>query len=106
MFVLYYIFHGIALGGINSAFINLIFDYVSTERRADALAITQAFAGLAGFLATLIVSPIITSIQNNGNNIFGLQIYAQQFFSVLSLLITIITILYIRKVFISNKPTR
>lgn len=50
MFTLYYIFHGIAMGGINSALINLVFNYVSPDKRADSLAITQAAAGLAGFL--------------------------------------------------------
>lgn len=35
--------------GVNSALINLVYDYVDTEQRADALALCQAFAGLAGF---------------------------------------------------------
>ena len=70
MFVLYYVFHGIALGGINSALINLIFDYVPIKQRADSLAITQAIAGFTGFVTTLLISPIISHIQNNGNNVF------------------------------------
>lgn len=98
MFGLYYLLHGIALGGINSALINLIFDYVPTEKRADSLAITQALSGLTGFLTTLSVSPLISLIQNNGNKIFGINIYAQQFVSVFGFLITVLAMLFVRNV--------
>lgn len=103
MFILYNILHGIALGGINSALINLIFDYVPIEKRADSLAITQAFAGFTGFLTTLCISPLVSYIQNNGNKIFGLTLYAQQFVTILALLFTVIAIFYIRYVFIRKK---
>ena len=93
-FVLYYILHGVALGGINSALINLIFDYVPTEQRSDSLAITQAAAGLTGFLTTLFVSPLVTLIQKNGNRIFGLPLYAQQFVTVIALIFTVTAIVY------------
>ena len=36
IFVLFNIFHGIALGGINSALVNLVFDYAPVEMRSDA----------------------------------------------------------------------
>lgn len=64
IFSLYSILHGIALGGINSALTNLIFDYVPPEKRADSLAVTQSIAGLTGFLATLCISPLVSHIQN------------------------------------------
>ena len=103
MFVLYYLLHGIALGGLNSALINLIFDYVPVEKRADSLAVTQAFAGLSGFLTAALASPLVAVIQANGNKIFGVNIYAQQFVSILSFIVSIIAILYIRKNFINKK---
>ena len=99
MFILYNILYGIALGGINSALINLIFDYVPYETRADSLAVTQAFAGLAGFLATLCISPLVSYIQQNNNSIFGFPIYAQQFVSIIALVFTALTIIYARVAF-------
>ena len=84
-FVLYYVLHGIALGGINSALTNLIFEHIPGEKAADALAVTQAFAGLAGFVATLTVSPLVSYIQKSGNRIFGMPVYAQQLVTVLAL---------------------
>ena len=106
LFVLYNILHGIALGGINSALINLIFDYVPIEKRADSLAITQALAGLTGFLATLCISPLVSFIQSNGNKVFGLPIYAQQFVSMIALVFTLLTIFYTRCAFIKNTKQR
>ncbi|MBR4073210.1 MAG: MFS transporter, partial [Clostridia bacterium] len=98
MFALYYILHGVAMGGINSALINLIFDYVDVEKRSDSLAICQAAAGLLGFLATLVSSGFVKYIQNNGNEIFGITLYSQQILSFLSLVFTVVSIIYIRTV--------
>lgn len=103
MFILYNVFHGIALGGINSALINLIFDYVPQEKRADSLAITQALAGFTGFLTTLCISPLVSYIQKNGNTVFGLPIYAQQFITIIALIFTVVAIFYTRVVFIKKK---
>jgi Na+/melibiose symporter-like transporter len=102
-FVLYYILHGIALGGINSALTNMIFEHIPGEKAADALAVTQAFAGLAGFLATLAVSPLVSCIQKSGNRIFGIPVYAQQLVTVLALLFTVFAIIYTRCVFIQKE---
>ena len=49
MCIRYHVFHGIAMSGINSALINLVFDYVPVVNRADSLAITQSAAGLPAF---------------------------------------------------------
>lgn len=102
MFILYYVLHGIAMGGINSALTNLVFENVPSEKSSDALAITHSVAGLAGFLTTLCVSPLVTYIQQNNNSIFGFQIYAQQFVSILSLVFIILAIIYTRFVFIKK----
>ena len=103
MYALYIIIHSIAMGGLNSAMINLIYDYVEVNKRADSLAITQAFAGLTGFLTTLAVSPFVSFVQANNNTLFGLQVYAQQALSLLSLVLTAITICYVRLVVMKIK---
>lgn len=103
MFALYYFFYGIAMGGINSALINLVFDYVPPEKRSDSLAVTQAVAGAVGFLTTVALSPLITYMQKNGNMIFGIHIYAQQLCTLISLLFTVIAVIYVRKIIIKIK---
>ena len=97
MFALYYVFYGIAMGGINSALINLVFDYADTDTRSDSLAITQAVSGLVGFLTTVGVSPLLPYVQGNPPVIFGISVYAQQLCTLISLLFTAAAVLYVRK---------
>lgn len=106
MFTLYYVLNGMAMGGINSALINLIYDYVSVERRADSLAICQSAAGVTGFVATLAVSPLVSAIQNNGNTFMGVSVYAQQVVSMIAVVIAVIAILYVRFVLIKKRKAR
>lgn len=96
MFALYYIVHGIAMGGVNSALINLVFDYVPHESRADSLAICQAIAGVVGFVTTLAVSPLVSLIQKNHNEVFGIPMYAQQLMSLVSAVILLVAAVYVR----------
>jgi hypothetical protein len=93
----YYIFHSIAMGGINSSLVNMIFDYAPHSLRADALAISQAASGVAGFLATLAVSPVVSLMQAGGNSLFGLTVYPQQVISLFSLVLMGVLILFLRK---------
>ncbi len=102
MFALHYALHGFAMGGISSALINLIFDYVPSEKRADSLAVSQAAAGLAGFLTTLAVSPLVSHIQARGNTFLGFNLYAQQVVSIISVILILAVIVYVRKVLIKG----
>lgn len=95
LFTVYYLCYSAAQGGINSALINLVFDYVPVERRADSLAISQALSGLAGFFATLCISPLVTHIQQNGNRLLGIPVYAQQVTSFIAFVFTLVAIIYI-----------
>lgn len=87
--------HAIGLSVINSATINLIYDYVAPERRTVAYAFQQTIAGVAGFLIVTLLSPIVTLMQNNGNNIFGVTVYAQQIFALFSALVCAFAVVYI-----------
>ncbi|MBQ8393003.1 MAG: MFS transporter [Clostridia bacterium] len=95
MFAAYRILYSVAMGGINSALINLCYDYVSPEKRVHALAVTQALAGLAGFFSTLIVSMLVGSIQENGNTFMGMYLYAQQVVSAIAFVLTVAVIVYV-----------
>ncbi len=98
MFAIYYMLHGIAMGGINSGAINLIYDYVEPHQRTGALAIRGALAGLVGFATTLIFTVPVARITENGNMLFGIPVYAQQVMSAVALVLTLILILYLNLV--------
>ena len=94
--ILYTLLHGISMGGINSGLSNIIFDYAPKHARSDALALSQAISGLVGFLATLAVSPLVGFIQDNGNTLFGIPIYAQQLLAIISAIMFLFLSLYIK----------
>lgn len=102
-YTLYYALYAVAMGGINSALTNLVFDYVAPETRSNALALSQAVSGLAGFLTTLVVSGLVTHIQNNGNTLFGLHVYAQQVVSALAFIFTAAAVVYVTLVILKEK---
>ena len=98
MIALYYAFHGAAMGGINSALTNMIFDYVPYETRSDSLAVTQAAAGLCGFLTTLCASPLVAYIQQG-----EFPLYAQQVMTIIGLVFVLATVAYVRFVILPQQ---
>ncbi|MBR1868164.1 MAG: MFS transporter [Clostridia bacterium] len=97
-YTIYYMLSAIAMAGINSATINLIYDYVDKEKRTGALALKSAFAGFAGFFTTLAVSPLVSYIQSNGNKFLGLNAYAQQVVSAIAAIVLVSLIIYLNAV--------
>ncbi len=95
VYTIYYTLNAIAMGGINSALINLCYDYVTPDKRTDALAVSLSISGVCGFLTTLAVSPIVSAVQRNGNVVLGINIYAQQILSAMACLMTLVTMLYV-----------
>ena len=98
VYTIYYVTHCIGLGGVNSSLINFVYDYVERGERTVAFALSQAFGGLTGFLTTLCVSPLVKSIQKNGNHFLGLHVYAQQVVSVFSVIALILLTVYLNTV--------
>lgn len=97
-YTVYYLLNAVAMAGINSGTINLIYDYVGVEMRTGALALQGTLAGTAGFLTTLAASVPVSLIQKNGNTLFGLPIYAQQFQSAVGLAVVIGILIYLNTV--------
>ncbi len=94
-YTIYYALYAIAMGGINSALINLVFDMVGPEMRSNALALSQSVSGVAGFFMTLLVSGLVDFIQKSGNTFLGLNLYAQQVTSAIAFVFTAIAVAYV-----------
>ena len=105
LFTIYSIIHAIGQAGINSAIVNLAYDYVDDNQKTGAVALVNTFSGFAGFFTTLALSPLVDHIQRNGNKLFGINIYAQQLLSLISLLGTIAILIYLITV-ISKIPSK
>lgn len=91
-FTTYYVCYAVAMAGIGNAAMNVVFDYVDASKRADALAVTQVVAGICGFATTLLASPLVTYVQDNGNMFLGMHVYAQQILSLLSCVLYLLAI--------------
>ena len=94
-FVLYSLLYAVATAGVENCEMNLAYRAVSEERRTGALALRMAIVGIVSFLTTLLISPLVMYIQNNGNNFLGIGVYAQQVVSALSALIVGLVLAYL-----------
>ncbi|MBP3333477.1 MAG: MFS transporter [Clostridia bacterium] len=104
MFTLYYVLFAVAMAGINSGTVNLVYDYVPHNQRVAALALQNSIAGIIGFLTTTVVSLLVDHIQANGNTFLGMKVYAPQVVSAIGFAVAIITELYL--VFVIRKIKR
>ncbi len=87
LFSVYNIMNAISMAGINSAILNIVFGYAPFEIRSQAIALNQAMCGVCGFLTTCIASGLVDRIQANGNMIWGMHLYPQQFMSVIAVIL-------------------
>ena len=97
MFLIYEMFMAAAMGGINSAQINLVFDIVSPEKRMNTLSIKYTFSGLFGFCSTLLATPFLTFLQGANISLLGVHIYAQQVLAFISFLLALVLVIYVSK---------
>ena len=95
LFPFYTILNAVSMAGISGGTINLVYDYVPRDGRVAAMALQNAIAGVAGFLTTLTVSPLVDHIQENGNTFLGMKVYAPQLLGILACIGNIIVVLYL-----------
>ena len=89
LFTVYYVLYCVAMAGINGSMINIVYDYVPSTRTSGVLAVKQSISGIIGFLVTLALAPLMTLIQSHNNLVFGITVYSQQIFAVISLVIVL-----------------
>lgn len=90
LYAVYQCFYGFAMAGINGGLMNILFDHVSPEDRPAALGIQSSLQGLAGFVASLVGSVILSSIRKGGDRLFGFPVYGQQVLSAISFLLCVL----------------
>lgn len=98
-YVAYSAFAGLAMAGINSGLMNLVYDYVRPEQRSGTLGLKGAVGGVVGFLSTLLGGVILEAVQANGGlRILGTVLEGQQVLSAVSVAVVILLVVYIRLV--------
>ncbi len=94
----YSVFYAIFQAGFGNGVMNLVYDTVDKNQRTGAFALYNAVGGTVGFLTTLICSAVVGAIQKNGNTVFGIHMYAQQFLSIVTVVLLVIIIIYMNTV--------
>lgn len=103
LFTIYYACYAVAMAGVNSALLNLIYDCVETKFQRNALVLKQAVSGILGFAATVVSGLLVSYIQSNGNRFFGINVYAQQVVSMIAFAIITWLVFYIKQAFKNYK---
>ena len=76
----------------------MVYNYVDSKYIVYAMAIKNCIGGLFGFGASILGGQILDMVQANNNTVFGIHIYGQQLLSAISLVITLLCVIYIHKV--------
>ena len=98
LIALYTIFYNISLAGTNANASNLIYSFVPQEYFVQATAIRSVVSGAVSLLSALIAGRVFNLIQLNGNKLFGISMYPQQFLAIIAIVIMCVAIVFATKV--------
>ena len=104
LIIVFVLLYNISLAGTFQNMINISYAFVDVKYFVQAAALKDCIAGVFGFLCALASGRLLSAIQENGNTLFGIQVYAQQVQSALSLLLVIAALVY-AQVTLSHKKT-
>lgn len=90
----YTVLYNVSMAGIAGNANNMSFSYVPIDYFVQAQAIRSSIAGTAGFLASILASRILGTVQANGNMVFGMHLYGQQVLAALSVIILAAAIIF------------
>lgn len=88
------VLYNLAMTAIPSNANNMTYSYVPIDYFVQAQAIRCSIAGVLGFLASLVGSRILVSVQANGNRLFNIPVYGQQVLAMLALSVLIVAIFF------------
>lgn len=90
--------------GTNSSI--MLYNFVDKKYFSQALALQNIVIGAVVIGTSLVASRILGAIQANGNTVFGIHMYAQQFLSAISLVLAVVSTLFVRFAFCGKKELK
>ncbi|MBO5274314.1 MAG: hypothetical protein J6I45_06855 [Clostridia bacterium] len=103
LIVLHILFHRISYAGTVQNLINITYNYVDSAYFVEASAIKNSISGIAGFGASILAGRLLAHIQQNGNTLFGIPVYGQQVLSLISAILSLAAILFVKFVIEKHK---
>ena len=104
LIIIFVLLYNISQAGTWQNMINITYAYVDVKYFVQAAALKDCIAGVFGFLCALGSGKLLSAIQNNGNMIFGVRVYAQQVQSAVSLCFVIAALIF-AQIALSHKKT-
>lgn len=95
MYALYVVIHAVAMAGVNSGMINLLYEEVQPEQRMCAFAVQQTISGLVGFSFAILSGVFVDWVQKMPAGQFC-GMFAQQWLSLVGVLICVFVVLFIQ----------
>ncbi len=92
--VIFTLLYNICMAGMSANLINMTYSYVDQRYFVQANALKSSVAGLSGFLASLMGSAILSKIQAQGNQLWGIPVYGQQVLSAMTIGILAVALLF------------
>jgi len=104
LYLIFDILNAAAIGSLSICQVNSLLEVAGPGERSAAVAIKYSVSGLSGVLATLGFSAIVDHIQANGNKLFGIEAYAQQFMSVIAFVLSVVLFIFSAVFIAKRKP--
>lgn len=92
MYIVYMVVLRIGSSALAVSNTNIVLEVIPVEEQTAALSLSTIVNGISGFLITLAVSPFVDYMLNNGNQLFGRTVYAQQILAAVNVFINIFVI--------------
>ncbi len=90
LFLVYRVFNMLYSSSMAVSQRNLLFEICPPEERTSAISIFTMTSGLIGFAATVAVTPLFNHMQATGVTVFGIDVFPQQVFAAVALVLVII----------------
>lgn len=103
LIIVYTVLYNCSVAGTNQNSFNITYSYVDSKYITQAMAFKNSIGGIFGFLASLAGGKLLSVIQANGNQIFGIQVYGQQVLAAITFVLVVIAIIYTTKVIEKQK---
>ncbi|MBQ7335038.1 MAG: hypothetical protein IJW92_01005 [Clostridia bacterium] len=101
--VLYQILFEVGNAGVGQNSFNMMYSYVDSNYIAEAMALQNCVGGICGFLCSLVAGQLLSLIKGANPVLLGIELYAQQFLAILSILFCIACILFMKHKLMKEK---
>ena len=92
LIILYTVLHAVAQAGSYQNSFNIGYTLLPDEYITQVSAIKSVVSGLTSFVCALIGGKILSTVQQNGNTVFGIRLYGQQLLAIIAIAVQILAL--------------